>query len=75
MGALHGAKGALHGGKEVHRGVVMVLQGEAGALQGAYLVEGAQGEVQIQGPVPVLEPVRLRQLAAPSAALPSSQHI
>lgn len=66
---------ALHGG-------AVVLHDVVGALQGACLMEGAQSGVQIQEPVPVLEPGqrlqqrrRQRRLAAPSAALPSSRRI
>lgn len=68
----------LHDGEEA-------LRGEVGVLRGACLVEGAQngvrdpgvrGDVRGQGPVPALEPERRRQLqrqlAAPSAAVPSS---
>lgn len=65
---------------EALRGVALVLRGVAGALQGAYLVEGVQQSgVQIQEPDPVLEHGRQRplqrQLAAPSAASPSSLRI
>lgn len=78
-GAWRHRAGALRGGVEVLRGEEEVLRGVAGALQGACLKEVARSGVQGLKPVPVLEPERrrrrLRQLAAPSAASPSSRRI
>lgn len=88
VGALRGV--ARHGEEEVPRGVEgarrgeeVVLHGVVGVLQDACLEQEAQGGVQDQEPVLVLEPGRLqqqqqrqrRQLVAPFAASPSSLHI
>lgn len=60
-------------------GEVVVLRGEVEVLRGACLKEKALSGVQDPKPVPVLEPERRRQqrrqLAAPSAASPSSRRI
>lgn len=74
-----GKRGAWHRRVEALRGGALVLRGVAGALQGACLVEAVQSGVQIQESDPVLEHGQQRplqqQLAAPSAASPSSLRI
>lgn len=79
LGALQHLVGALRGGLVGHHGGEKVLHGVVRVLQGACLVEGAQGGALIQGPVPVPGPERRlqqrQQLAAPSAAAPSFRHI
>lgn len=80
---LEESQGARHRHVGALRGVALVLRDEAGVLRGAYQVEVAQSGVQIQEHGLVLEPGRRRrqqqqlqlQLAAPSAALPSSLRI
>lgn len=81
QGALQHLVEVLRDGLGGHHGGEEVLHGVARVLQGACLVERAQGGVLSQGPVPVLvlgPEQRLQQqqqLVAPSAAAPSFQHI
>lgn len=85
QGALLQQQEDLQDGVEVLRGEVEALRGGVEALQGACLVEGVQngvqdpgarGDVRDRGVVPALGPEQRRrlqrQLAAPSAGVPSS---